>query len=74
MDKLLKLYEKLQAEKQSLEITIGHNKVANWGIEIIHWDSDTVIFNEFDNNIELLSSKAYVALYEWFLDKFEYIP
>lgn len=74
MDKLLKLYEKLQAEKQSLEITIGHNKVANWGIEIIHWDSDTVIFNEFDNNIELLSSKAYVALYEWFLDKFEYMP
>ena len=74
MNLLLVLYEKLQAEKQSLEITIGHNKVADWSIEIIHWDSNTIIFNEFDCNIELLSSKAYIALYEWFLDKFEYMP
>lgn len=74
MEKLLKLYSKLQAEKQSLQLSLGHDKVSDWFLEIRHNDSKTVIFDGQHIDLDFLGSQAYVALYSWFIDEFEYIP
>ena len=74
MEKLLKLYSRLQAEKQSLQLILEHDKVADWYIQIYHGDSETVIFVDTHVDLDFLSSQAYIALYNWFLDKFGYLP
>ena len=74
MEKLLKLYSKLQAEKQSLQLDLEHDKIANWTLQIFHGDSETIVFEGQHIDLDFLGSQDYVALHSWFLDKFEYLP
>lgn len=74
MERLLKLYSKLQREKQSLQLDLEHDKITDWTLQIFHWESETIVFEGQHNDLDFLGSQAYVALYSWFLDKFDYIP
>lgn len=65
IERLLKYYEKLHSEKQSLQLNLSHEKIMNWNLWIYHQDSDTVIFHEDSSSLNLLSAKAYVALEAW---------
>ena len=73
MEKLLKIYSKLQ-EEQPLQLNLKHDKIAYWTIQIFHEDSQTIIFEGQNYDLDFLGSQAYIALYSWFLDKFEYLP
>lgn len=74
MEKLLKLYDKLKAEKQSLQLDLAHDKIADWTLQIFHGDSQTIIFEGQHLDLDFLGSQAYVDLYNWFLDEFNYLP
>ena len=66
MDKLLKLYREIQTKKQSLQLTLDHDKFDDWTLLIYHGDSKTIVFDGQHADIDFLSSQAYVALYNWF--------
>lgn len=65
LERLLKFYKACQYQRQSMQLTLEHDKFADWFIEIEHRDSDTVIFSENDASLNLLCAKAYIALEEW---------
>lgn len=72
MKKLLKLYNKLQAREQSLQLVLEHDKFMDWTLLIFHRDSETIVFEGQHTDPDFLCTQAYVALYNWFLENFEY--
>ena len=71
LERLLKFYEACQYKKQSMQLTLEHDKYADWFIRIAHHDSGTIIFNENDCSLNLLCARAYIALEAWAREDFE---
>lgn len=65
LERLLKFYEACQHKRQSMYLTLEHDKYGDWSIGIAHNDSDTIIFNENGASLNLLCARAYIALEEW---------
>lgn len=65
LEKLLKFYEACHNVKQSLWLSLEHDKVADWYLTIQHEDSLTTIFESNECSLNLLCARAYIALAEW---------
>lgn len=73
MDKFLELYKKLQYEKRSLAMHLEHDCVADWYLFVEHTDSNTIVFEGQHYDLNRLGCNAYVKLYDWFEETFEYM-
>jgi hypothetical protein len=71
LERLLKFYKACQYKKQSMQLTLEHDKCEDWFIEIAHHGSDTIIFNENDASLNLLCARAYIALERWAREDFQ---
>ena len=65
LEKLLKFYEACHCVRQSLWLTLEHDKIADWYLTIRHGDSSTTIFESNECSLNLLCAHAYIALEEW---------
>jgi len=65
LEKLLKFYEACHSVRQSLWLTLEHDKIADWYLTIRHGDSSTIIFESNECSLNLLCAHAYIALEKW---------
>ena len=65
IERLTKYYERCHNKKQSLTLDIIHDKYGDWQIEIVHNDSQTIVFRSNECSLNLLCAEAYIALEDW---------
>ena len=65
VEKLMRYFEALQSERQSMILTLERNKTFGWVLEIWHRDSNTKIFYSDNHSLDLTCAMGYVALEDW---------
>lgn len=65
VEKLMKYFNALQSERQSMIITLEYTKMFGWVLDIWHRDSNTNIFYSDNRSLDLTCAMGYVALEKW---------